>query len=123
MFKFFYLVNRKGIITFCGSELNKIIFDINGPSGKLAFRQHEDGYYKNGKIIYTKHPNIVISVLIGKKGWGLWKDEWSKGIAECNFTKEEILSEFKNIEIPEVFLKELDDFIYKERLKRYETKC
>ena len=33
-------------------------------------------------------------VIIGKKGWGLWKNEWSKGISEYLFRIEDIVKEF-----------------------------
>lgn len=112
MFKFFFQVNRKKIITFCGVEVI-VEFDINGPDGKLCFRNFEDGKYSKCDSIKTKHPNIVKSVIIGKKGWGLWRKEWSEGISEGLFRKQEILDEFKSIEIPNSFLKELDDFVYK----------
>lgn len=71
-----------------------------------------------GKPIISKHPNILKSVLIGKKGWGLWVNEWSDGIVEWSFTIDDILNEFKdkNITIPESLLKDLYNTI--ERKKR-----
>lgn len=133
MFSFFFRVNRSGIITFCGSII-EVGFDPNGVSGKECFRLYEDGFYKNGKPIITRHPNIVKSVLIGKKGWGLWLDQWTDGICEWSFTKEEMLGEFDNvnIEIPESFLKDFNNTLekkkrirnlkYLEELKRKEEK-
>lgn len=120
MFTFFLQVNRTGLITFCGSnieERNKIVFSPEGEDGKYCFRKFENGQYKEGVPIITRHPNILKSVLIGKKGWGLWRDQWTDGIVEWSFTREEILNEFfdKNIEIPESFLKEFDDFIEKKK--------
>ena len=117
MFTFFLQSNRKNIINFCGSSI-EVEFDIKGVSGKECFRLFEDGYYKTKPII-TRHPNIVKGVLTGKKGWGLWRQQWSEGIAEHSFTKEEILSQFLNIKIPESLIKEFDDFILKEKVKRY----
>ena len=118
MFWFFYQINYKGIIDFCGSDI-KIIFDVYGPSCKETFRLHEDGHYKNKPII-TRHPNILRSVLIGKKGWGLWCNEYSDGIVEWSFTKEEILNEFKirDIEIPEPFLLEFEKLLHKKKIIR-----
>jgi hypothetical protein len=117
MFTFFFLVNRRDLITFCGSII-EVGFDPNGVSGKECFRLYEDGYYKGGKSIITKHPNIVKSVLIGKKGWGLWVDQWTEGIVDWSLTKEEILKEFeiRGIEIPDSFLKDFHNTI--ERKKR-----
>jgi hypothetical protein len=120
IFKFFYLVCRKEIITFCGQQV-EVSHDVNEKDAKLTFRCFEDGHYNKGQKIITKHPNIVQKVIIGKKGWGLWKDQWAQGIADWTFDKEEILNEFKKkgIEIPEQFLKEFDDFILKYKQKRY----
>ena len=119
MFTFFFTVNRSGIITFCGSII-EVEFDPNGVSGKECFRLYEDGFYKNGKPIVTRHPNIVKSVLIGKKGWGLWVDQWTEGIVDWTFTKEEILEEFEklDIEIPESFLKDFNNTIERKKKKR-----
>lgn len=118
MFEFFFLINRLSIIDFCGSDI-KIIYNTNGKDCKECFRLYEDGFYKDKDII-TRHPNILKSVLIGKKGWGLWVNEWSEGIVEWSFTKEEILNEFKlrNIEIPESFLLEFEKMILKKKLIR-----
>lgn len=122
MFKFFYIVNRSGLITFCGQEI-EVHFDPKGEDGKTVFRQFEDGQYNKGQKIITRHPNVLKSVLIGKKGWGLWKDQWSKGIADSSFTKHEILEEFRirNIKIPDSMMKEFEDFIWKERFKIFDA--
>lgn len=114
IFSLFLKMNRSGIITFCGEGI-KIVYDINGPNGKDCFINFENGVYKQGKTIVTKHPNLVKSVLIGKKGWGLWMKEWSQGIRQGLFTKREILEEFekKNITLPESFLQEFNNLIYK----------
>lgn len=119
MFSFFLKVNRTGLIEFCGTP-TEVYFDINGYSCKECFRLYEDGFYKNGKPIITKHPNILKSVLIGKKGWGLWVKEWVNGIVDWSFTKEEILKEFeiRGIEIPDSFLKEFDNLIEKSKIIR-----
>ena len=77
----------------------------------------ENGQYKNGEIPKTRHPNILRSVMIGKKSWGLWVDQWSDGIVECSFTLEEILEEFssKNITIPDSFLVDFKNRIRKKK--------
>lgn len=119
MFSFFFRVNRSGIITFCGSII-EVEFDLNGVSGKECFRLYEDGFYKNGKPIVTRHPNIVKSVLVGKKGWGLWLDQWTDGIVDWTFTKKDILDEFDNlgIEIPESFIKDFNNTIERKKKRR-----
>jgi hypothetical protein len=119
MFKFFFLISRKGIINFCGSPLNVNGYKF-GLDSRESFRLHEDGYYKNGKPIITKHPNILKNVLMGKKGLGLWFDQWAEGISDNLFTYEEIISEFDklSIEIPEPFLIEFRNLIEKKKTSR-----
>lgn len=58
--------------------------------------------------IKTKHPNILKGVIIGKKGWGLWKNQWSEGISDGLFTVSEILEEFEkhHITIPDPLMKD-----------------
>lgn len=91
-------------------------FDVNGDEGKYCFRKLENGQYK-GEIPVTRHPNILRSVMIGKKSWGLHVDMWSDGIVEWTFTLEEILEEFssRNIEIPEPFLLDFKNRIQKKK--------
>lgn len=117
MFNFFYQINRSGLITFCGSNIesrNKIVFDPNGDEGKYCFRKIENGQYKPDEEIKTRHPNILRSVLIGKKGWGLFVNEWSMGISEGSFLKREILEEFSNrkIDIPRSLFIDFENRIY-----------
>lgn len=121
MFFFFFSLNRTGLIDFCGTPVN-IIYDKDGPDCKEGFRLYEDGFYKNGKPITSRHPNILKSVIIGKRGWGLWVKEWTDGIVEWSFTEEEILNEFKkrNIKIPEPFLIEFYNLLHKKKTKRNE---
>ena len=60
-------------------------------------------------------------MIVGKKSWGLWQNEWSDGVVECNFTKEEIFGQFeeKNIKIPESFLQDFENTITKKKIKKY----
>ena len=116
MFLFFFLVNRKGIITFCGSHTD-VKFDKDGPDGKECFRLYEDGYYKEREIV-TRHPNILKSVLIGKKGWGLWVQEWTNGISDWSFTEDEIFDQFENIEIPKSFIIDFYNVLEKKKMIR-----
>lgn len=125
MFTFFFQGTRKELFSFCGSNVedrNKIVFDINGDEAKFCFRKMENGQYPKGQEIRTRHPNILKSVLTGKSGWGLWRDQWSEGVSECSFTKEEIIQEFidKKIEIPTPLLKEFDDFIDKKKRIKFD---
>ena len=119
MITFFFLIQKRGVITFCGSH-TVVEYDPNGPDCKECFRLHEDGYYRGGKPIITRHPNILKSVLIGKKGWGLWVDQWTEGIVDWTFTKEDILNEFEklDVEIPDPFLIEFNNTIDRKKKKR-----
>lgn len=123
MFNFFFQITRKDITTFCGSNVenrNKIVFDPNGDEAKFCFRKIENGQYKKGEEIRTRHPNILKSVLTGKSGWGLWRDQWTDGITDWTFTRDEIMQIFivKNIQIPESLVKEFDDFLIRKQNKR-----
>jgi hypothetical protein len=121
MFEFYFRITRTGLITFCG-DIVKVNFDINGSDGKFSFREYDNGRFKN-TIPVSRHSNILKSVLIGKKGWGLWVSQWSEGIVDWTFTKEEILKEFtdRNIEIPEPLMLEFDKLIIKKKQIRNEN--
>ena len=116
MFDFYLSLYRSGLITFCGIRV-EVEFNVDGSDGKLGFREYDNGRFKN-KTPISRHPNILKGVIIGKKGWGLWLNNWSEGIVDWTFTKEEILEEFskRNIEIPESLMNDWDNRI--ETLKR-----
>ena len=120
IFTFFLQSYRKGILTFCGSSVD-VIFNVSEIEGKNTFRKFDNGYY-NSQPIITRHPNIVRGVIIGKKSWGLWLNEWSDGIVEGSFRKQEILKDFEDlgIKIPESLLKDFENRIYQKMLKRNE---
>lgn len=120
MFEFYFKVYRSGLITFCGNIIN-IDFDINGSEAKFAFREYDNGRFKGMNPI-TRHPNILKSIIIGKKGWGLWVNSWSDGIVDWSFTKNEILEEFeiRNIKIPEPLMLEWDKLILRKKQIRNE---
>lgn len=71
-------------------------------------------------MIETRHPNIVKGVLIGKKSWGLWLNEWTDGISEGSFTRDEILGQFDDngIVIPESLLRDFENRLYQKRVNR-----
>jgi hypothetical protein len=120
MFNFYLQIYRKGVINFCGSGV-EVEYDEDSSDGKFAFREYDNGRFKY-KTPKTKHPNILKGVIIGKKGWGLWVEQWSQGIAEWTFTKEEILNEFEKqgIQIPEPLMLEWDKLIDKKKRIRNE---
>lgn len=120
-FNFFVKSYRTGILTFCGEDV-QVEYDPNGVDCKEGFRMYEDGQFSRGKTILSRHPNILKAVIVGKKSWGLWLDQWTDGIADWCFTRDEILDEFKirNIIIPQSFLKDFDNRLEKKKQKRYE---
>jgi hypothetical protein len=115
MFDFYLKIYRTGLINFCGVEVN-IDFDVNGSEGKYAFREYDNGRFKLTTPI-TRHPNILKGIIIGKKGWGLWVSQYTEGIVDWTFTKEEILKEFeiRDIDIPESLMLEWDKLIQKKK--------
>jgi hypothetical protein len=82
----------------------------------------DNGLFKNTKIS-SRHPNIVRSVIIGKKSWGLQLNEWADGIVEGSFTKQEILNDFKilDIQIPESLMVDFENRIYEKMKKKVAT--
>jgi hypothetical protein len=121
MFEFYFTIYRTGVINFCGS--NFVVDSVkNGSDAKFAFREYDNGRFKfiNPK---SRHPNVLKAVISGKKGWGLWVSQWTEGIVECTFTKEEILKEFdsRGIEIPESLMLEWDKLIFKMKSIRNEN--
>ena len=119
MFEFYLKVYRSGLITFCGDKF-EVDFDINSGDGRFSFREYDNGRFKHRNPV-TRHPNILYGIIVGKKGWGLWVKQWSEGIVECSFTKQEILNEFKGrgIEIPEPLMIEWDKLIQKLKHEKY----
>lgn len=108
--------NRSGLLVFTGSKID-VSFDVDGDEGKFCFRKTENGEIKRNEVIVTRHPNIVKSVMSGKRSWGLWINEWSDGIVECDFTEEEIINEFevRGITIPGSLLRDFRNRIDKKK--------
>jgi hypothetical protein len=119
MFTFFIKGYRSGLLEFSGSIV-ETEFDPDGNEGKFCFRQVENGDIKRNEVVKTRHPNLVKGAIIGKKSWGLWVDQWSDGIVDWTFTKEEILGEFqkRNIQIPKPLLRDFENRIEKKKLIR-----
>ncbi len=70
----------------------------------------------------SSQPRLMEAVIRGKKAWGLWLDQWTDGIAEWSFTRDEILGIFEDrgIKIPESFLKDFDNRLDKKKRIRNE---
>ena len=115
MFTFFLKSYRLKILDFCGSKV-EVEFDINKEDGKYCVKQFENGEI-DINTLQSKHSNILKGVIIGKKSWGLFVEEWSNGIVEWLFVKEEILKQFedKKIEVPDSLLNEFDNLIEKKK--------
>ena len=118
IFTFFLKSYRCGILNFCGAVVD-VKFDLFSEDGKFSFRLYENGDFKHKNLI-SRHPNILKSVICGKKSWGLHVDMWSDGIVEWTFTKDNILEQFydKGIEIPESLLLDFNNTILKKKIKR-----
>ena len=80
---------------------------------------YDDGQFKQ-KTPHSRHPNILKTVINGKKSWGLWVDQWTEGIVDWTFTKEEVFSEFekRGIKVPESFEKDFDNTVDRKKIKR-----
>ncbi len=115
-FTFFFLLSRRGLIDFCGEKI--VVERSMDPTmtAKHCFKLFEDGFYGKTKIIECYHPNVMKHVMMGKKGFSLWVREWSMGISEGSFRKQEILEEFekRNIYIPNCFMLQFDNAIEKQ---------
>ena len=74
IFNFFLKSYRCDILTFCGVEVT-VNHDSNAEEGKFIFRSYENGDFKIQNPV-TRHPNIVKAVIVGKKSWGLFLQEW-----------------------------------------------
>lgn len=120
MFNFLLRSYRSGILTFSGSTF-KVTQDLKSDECKMCFRRYDNGDYRNIDVIYTRHPNVLKAIINAKKSLGLWIDQWSDGIVECNFTLDDILSEFgdKNIEIPLSILNDFKNRIDKKKRLKY----
>ena len=118
MFWFFLKSYRKGILTFSGSVLK---VHKGEEDSKLCFQKYENGEYKT-KTISSRQSNVLFCVITAKKSWGLFLNEWTDGIVDCLFTREEILGEFEEngIIIPEPLLKDFENTILRKKKKRNE---
>jgi len=97
--------------------------DPNGVGAKEGFRLYDDGHYSMGKKkMQSNQPRLMEAVIRGKKSWGLWLDQWTDGISEWSFTRDEIFEEFssKGIKIPESFVKDFDNRLDKKKRIRNE---
>lgn len=119
IFTFFLKSYRSGILTFCGVDVS-VDYDPDGFDGKYTFRQFDNGFFNNNKLV-SQHPNITKGVIVGKKSWGLHVKMWVDGISDFCFSKNEILNQFseKNIKIPESLLKDFNNQLRKSFMKKY----
>jgi hypothetical protein len=111
-YDFFIETYNKDIFTFCGSAVN-VIMDANSLDAFKTFRLYEDGKFKHKDFINTSEPELLFKAITAKKAMGLWFDEYARGIAEGLFTKLEILEQFNDIKIPDAFLNDFNNRIFK----------
>ena len=88
MFTFFLKSYRVGLLDFCGSSVD-VKFDPNGKDSKVSFKEFDNGLMKIGDLS-SCHPNTLKGVIVGKKSWGLWLQEWTDGIVSGDFSEKEI---------------------------------
>jgi len=123
MFLFFLKSYRSGILDFCGSNVVTKL-NLNKEDSRICFVKFNNGEYPKEEFlntgIETKHPNILKGVIVGKKSWGLWLNEWSKGISEGLFRLKDIIEEFDNQEIiiPEKLLDDFKNKIWDNKYKK-----
>lgn len=95
----------------------KVTYNVNGKDGMVSFKEYENGVMKLYNLS-TRHPNILKGVIIGKKSWGLWLQEWTDGISEGSFTTREIISQFDGIKIPESLMTDFYNVLHKKIMAR-----
>lgn len=78
MFTFFLKSYRSGLLDFCGSTV-EVHSDPNEQDSKISFKLFENGLMKLDKLS-CRHPNTLKGVIVGKKSWGLFLNEWTNGI-------------------------------------------
>lgn len=94
---------------------------MNSEDSRICYIKFNNGEYSKDEIlntgINTKHPNILKGVIVGKKSWGLWINEWSNGISEGLFRFQDIIEEFEiyNIVIPEQLLNDFKNKIWNKK--------
>ena len=65
----------------------------------------------------SRQPRLMEAVIRGKKSWGLNLDQWTDGISEWCFSKDELLNQFyeAKIKIPGSFEKDFDNRLQKKK--------
>jgi hypothetical protein len=73
--------------------------------------------------LYTRHPNIVRAIIIGKKSWGLFLNMWIDGVVEGTFRIQEFIDEFSQhgITIPDSLLQDFRNRVIKKTLAQLNT--
>lgn len=104
MFKFFLDSYRKGMLNFAGVDVTTEQ-KHDGYSAKEAFKRYDTGDF-NDEIPTSRQSNILRCVIMAKKSFGLHVRMWSEGIADGDFTIQEILGTFNDygIKVPDSLL-------------------
>lgn len=114
----FYLKFYRNVSDFAGVNI-VINYDKKGEDALTVFKEYENGLYKIKPII-TKHPNLLKSLIGGKKAWGLQLNQWAEGVSQSLFSPKDILDGV-NIHIPTSFLGDFYTRCYQYSLKQDST--
>jgi hypothetical protein len=123
--KFLISFYRKGLLTFCGSDLSNITigFHPEADDARLNFRKFDNGQYAVNDIcheLYSRHPNIIRGVIIGKKSWGLHLNMWIDGVVEGTFRIQDFIDDFNQhgIKVPDSLLQDFKNRVYKKMINK-----
>lgn len=121
MFKFFLDSYRGGLLNFAGVDVNTVQ-KYDGYSAKEAFKRYDTGDF-NEETPASRQSNILRSVIIAKKSFGLHVRMWSEGIADGDFTIQEILDVFNDhkIKMPNSLLTGFENEVLKRKTVKNEA--
>ncbi|NBO22909.1 hypothetical protein EBU94_06195, partial [bacterium] len=111
---FFYANVYRNLSDFSG-DIISFEYDEKSKDALALFMDYENGLLKGENVIKTKHPNILRSLVLGKKAWGLQANEWIDGIAQCLFLRSETIQSV-GFNIPKSFTQDFENRLYKKRL-------
>ena len=80
---FNWYLSMRNLFSFDGSLPRDIIYDKKGVDGKKAFLMYD----AQGKLVPTKHPNILSTLLKTKGSTNLHIKMYAEDRAKCNFNK------------------------------------
>lgn len=102
---FQWLLSMRHIFDFDGKGLAVIPFDKNGVTGKEAFRRYDS----QGKIVPTRHPNIVQSLIRTKGSANLHVKQYAQGAVEGTIPHAEVREYLRLFGAPEWVFRAVDN--------------